>query len=290
MNYAHKSTNLIKILSIVTSSLVTLFLLSACKSAPVEQEYAADNQANLQYVQGAPYVHAVYVNTPAFEHQTKHSRGRFLHVYIEGDGKAFENGRVSVNPTPENPLVLRLMSQDKEPAVYLGRPCYFNPKDDQCSPNIWSRERYSAKVVASMAAALAKFSAAYDGLVIIGHSGGGALAALLAEKVSKVVMIVTMAGNMDTFAWSIHHNYQPLKESLNPADRPPLPNHILQIHYAGADDTVIEADWIQDFADRQHRAEFHRLLDVDHVEGWEEFWPQVLDKLKHYQQFVQPKH
>ncbi|MCG8317128.1 MAG: alpha/beta fold hydrolase [Pseudomonadales bacterium] len=289
MTIAHKNTSKALFIAFIIFISLALFNLHGCKSAPVEQEYAADNQANLQYVKGNPFLHAVYVNTPAFEHQTKHSKGRFLHVYIEGDGKAFEDGKVTLNPTPENPMVLRLMSQDTESAIYLGRPCYFNPKDDQCSPNAWTRERYSAKVVNSMATALQTFSAAYDGVVLIGHSGGGTLAALLAEKARKTVMIVTLAGNLDTFAWSVQHNYQPLKASLNPADRPPLPSHILQIHYAGANDTVIDPDWVQDFADRQHRAEFHRLLDVDHVDGWEEFWPQVLDKLKHYQQFVQPK-
>ncbi len=261
-------------------------ILTACQSLPPEQAFAKTYGANLQYVNGAPYKHAVYVNPPAFAIQTEPQQARYLHVYIEGDANAFVNGKVSVNPTPDNPLLLALMQQDQQPAVYLGRPCYFNPADDQCSPNVWTRHRYSKAVVNSMAAALESFSATYDGLVLIGHSGGGTLAALLAEKVPKTRMIVTLAGNLDTFSWAIEHNYQPLKESLNPNDRPPLPQHIIQIHYAGADDKVIDADWVQAYAEKQHRAEFHRLLAVNHTEGWREFWPQVLDKLKHYEQFT----
>jgi predicted alpha/beta hydrolase family esterase len=261
-------------------------LISGCQSLPPEQAFAKTYQANLQYVNGAPYVHAVYVNPAAFALQTDNDRGNFLHVYIEGDGYAFVNGKVSVNPTPDEPLMLALMQQDQQPAIYLGRPCYFNPKDEQCSPNVWTRQRYSQTVVNSMAAALKTFSDSYNSIVLIGHSGGGALAALLAEQLPETRMLVTLAGNLDTFSWALEHSYQPLKQSLNPSDRPALPKSIIQIHYAGEDDSIIDADWVQAYAEKQHRAEFHRLLDVDHTNGWQAFWPQALDKLQYYQQFA----
>ncbi|MDX1692267.1 MAG: dienelactone hydrolase family protein [Ketobacteraceae bacterium] len=270
--------------------LITLLslTLTACQSLPTEQAFAKAYGANLQYIQGAPYVHAVYVNPAAFRIQTDQGTGNYLHVYIEGDANAFVNGKVSVNPTPDNPLMLALMQKDEQPAIYLGRPCYFNPEDHQCSPDVWTRQRYSKAVVHSMAAALKTFSHAYEGVVLMGHSGGGALAVLLAEKEPKTRMVVTLAGNLDTFSWALEHNYQPLKQSLNPLEQPPLPTRIIQIHYAGADDRVIDADWVQAYAEKQHRAEFQRLLAVSHTEGWQEFWPQVLDKLQRYQQFAAP--
>ncbi|PIE41145.1 MAG: alpha/beta hydrolase [Gammaproteobacteria bacterium] len=263
-----------------------LLALSGCQTTPVEQHYAKQFQANLQFIQGEPYLHASYVNAAAFALQTSHQPGKFLHVYIEGDGKAFVNGKVSANPTPDNPLMLKLMHMDTRPAVYLGRPCYFNAEDTNCSPNVWTRQRYSEKVINSMAHALQHFSNDYDHLVLIGHSGGGTIATLLAEKMSKTSMVVTLAGNLDTFAWAVNHQYQPLKLSLNPSDRPNLSGKIIQIHYAGANDTVINPDWIEAYANKQQRAEFHRLPKVDHINGWEAFWPQVLKKLLDYQQFV----
>ena len=287
MKIANKSNNPYWRLIAVASALVGMLCLSACQSLPPEQAFAKTYGANLQYVSGAPWQHAVYVNPAAFMIQTERQRDKFLHVYIEGDGNAFVNGKVSVNPTPDNPLMLALMQQDQQPAIYLGRPCYFNPQDTQCSPNLWTRQRYSAAVVHSMAAALESFSASYDGIVLIGHSGGGALATLMAEQLPATRMVVTLAGNLDTFSWAIEHNYQPLKDSLNPADRPPLPQHIIQIHYAGAADPVIDPDWIQSYAEKQHRGEFQGLLEVNHTEGWQEFWPQVLDKLERYQQFTE---
>ena len=288
-NYTSHRSALVKLL--LLAGIIGLFC--ACSSAPPEQDYAEDYRANLQYVTGKPYQHAVYVNSAAFAIQTNEQQTDqpepLLHVYIEGDGKAFDQGKVTTNPTPDNPLLLKLMAKDNQPAIYLGRPCYFNPSDDLCSPNVWTRQRYSQQVVTSMAGALQQFSQPYRGIVLIGHSGGGTLAALMAAQVPHTKMLVTLAGNLDTFAWAVEHNYQHLKASLNPTDQPPLPEHIIQVHYAGADDAVIDPDWVQAFAEKQQRAEFHRLLAVNHIDGWEEFWPQVLDKLEHYQQFVESK-
>ena len=68
---------------------------------------------------------------------------------------------------------------------------------------------------------------------MIGYSGGGTLAQLVAEKFTQTRAVVTLAGNLDLAAWVQLHDYTPLGGSLNPAERPPLPGHILQIHYVG---------------------------------------------------------
>jgi hypothetical protein len=48
-----------------------------------------------------------------------------LNIYIEGDGLSWVNKSVvSQNPTPLNPLGLKLMSIDNTPCkIYLARPC-----------------------------------------------------------------------------------------------------------------------------------------------------------------------
>ena len=57
--------------------------------------------------------------------------GEDVTIYIEGDGFAWVSRRQpSTNPTPVNPLALRLAATDPSPAVaYLARPCQYVPLD-----------------------------------------------------------------------------------------------------------------------------------------------------------------
>jgi hypothetical protein len=102
-----------------------------------------------------------------------------LHVYIEGDGRPFlEPTTVAFDPTPRDPLMLRLMALDPAPSVYLGRPCYFGLDHDRgCNPAYWTVRRFAPEVVDSLAAALRSEAArsAARSIELYGHSGGGTL-------------------------------------------------------------------------------------------------------------------
>ena len=58
-------------------------------------------------------------------------------------------------------------------------------------------------------------------VVLIGYSGGGVLAVLIAPQVPGSA-VVTIAANLDVEAWARWHQYTPLSGSLNPATQPPL--------------------------------------------------------------------
>ena len=180
------------------------------------------------------FEHVVYV-------PKRNTVGDSVHVYIEGDGVAWRwRYFIRPDPTPRRALMLNLMGRDKGNAVYVGRPCYFGTVvDDRCHSDYWTFSRFSEKVVSSMAEVIAKQTARYNKVVLIGHSGGGALAMLVAEKLPGVVAVVTVAGNRDTEAWIAHHNYTPLRGSLNPAKRPPLNASVKQLHLVGSEDKVI---------------------------------------------------
>ncbi|PCJ46972.1 MAG: alpha/beta hydrolase [Moraxellaceae bacterium] len=261
-------------------------LTIGCSTQPYEQSVAKTSHTNLQTVTGSPFIHQVYVNQAAFTDQTDNRSKRFLHVYIGGDGRAYVNGKFSINPTPLNPLLLKLMEQDIQPAIYLGRPCYFNPIDSNCHPTWWTDRRYNEQVVTSLLAALSHFSSRYDHIVLIGYSGGGALAMLMAEQLKQTQILVTIAGNLDTFEWTTYHQYTPLMESLNPADRPPLRSNIIQLHYAGKKDDNIKADWIKSVSEKQKQAEYHLIDQADHACCWVDLWPKVLKKIESYQSFI----
>jgi pimeloyl-ACP methyl ester carboxylesterase len=226
------------------------------------------------------------LNGDGFRHVAYHKPGGTgaLHVYLDGDGTPWRNRyTVAIDPTPRRPLMLRLMAYDPHPALYLGRPCYHGQHAEPgCSPLLWTARRYGPEVLDSLAAALVNYLAKnpYPELVFIGHSGGGTLAMLLAERFSRTRAVLTLAANLDIDAWTALHDYTPLTGSLNPADRPPLPAPIAQLHLAGTDDDNVPAALIEPVVRRQPCAEFRALPGHDHFCCWEQEWPQLLRELE----------
>lgn len=252
-------------------------ILTGC-ATPLDhvEQLAAASGFERQVVAGQPFEHLVYI---------KHGDGnrRGLHVYIEGDGTPwFSRHRVAVDPTPRQPLMLKLMRMDPGPAVYLGRPCYFELKK-HCRPVHWTSDRYSAVVVESMAAALVgvrRQPGLRGKVTLIGHSGGGALAMLLAPRIPDTIGVLTVAGNLDLEAWTRLHGYTPLTGSLNPADTAPLPPGIRQLHLVGGNDETVPPRITRSGLARQGNAEVRRFPEQGHQCCWEDIWPSILRLLQ----------
>ncbi len=203
-----------------------------------------------------------------------------LHVYLEGDGLAWLPGsRIASDPTPSYSCLLPLMALDPNPSVYLGRPCYHGlAKAPGCHPELWTQARYGEAVVASMVQALLQLTQGKSCRpVLIGYSGGGALAVLIAQRLAQTVSgVVTLAGNLDLGAWTSLHRYTPLDGSLDPAKLPPLPETIFQIHIAGERDNNIPAFLIRKEASRQPGARFLLLPRHAHACPPNNLWPGIL--------------
>ncbi|MCP1673918.1 pimeloyl-ACP methyl ester carboxylesterase [Natronocella acetinitrilica] len=208
---------------------------------------------------------------------------RPLHVYLTGDGTPWIGGRrIARDPTPRGRLTLELMAQDHAPRILLNRPCYArNPMDQACRSRLWADGRYSETVVSAMDQALDSLAESHGdhGLVLIGYSGGGTLARLLAGRRDDVRAVVTLAANLDHTAWAEHHGYRPLRGSLSAKDQPPLPADILQWHYAGGRDTVVPVDVVAAGIEGDQAAELRVEPDFDHVCCWVERWPAILRQL-----------
>jgi len=206
------------------------------------------------------------------------------HVYIEGDGIPWIRRQViAADPTPTKPLMLQLMAQDDQPALYLGRPCYHKMNNEPaCNPWFWTYGRYSERVVDSMRAALAFLirKHAISSLVLIGHSGGGTLAMLLAERLPEARLVVTLGGNLDIDAWTDQHGYTALKGSLNPARRPPLPPTVYQLHYVGKNDNNVPPEMLAAAIKQQQNARMFVLDDLGHQQGWGKYWAKILQTIR----------
>jgi len=225
-------------------------------------------------VPGEPFDHVVYSNDRQVE-------SGVLHVYIEGDGSPYLDRRtVAADPTSRHPLMLHLMAVDPAAAVYVGRPCYLGLADEPpCTPYDWTIGRFSGRVVASMAAVIGRLASDRGAAVLelYGHSGGGALAVLLAGRLPGVTRVVTLAGNLDVRAWTEYHHYTPLDGSLDPVRDATVPATVRQQHYAGADDDTMPSWIVQEAATRLGAADGAVVLPgVTHTRGWERVWPAIL--------------
>lgn len=214
--------------------------------------------------------------------------GGTLAVYIEGDGQAYrDRRRPADDPTPADPVGLRLAV--REPggqALYLARPGQYLPPEVLAGldPALWTTQRYVPRTVACLSAALDAAKVAYraDRLRLVGYSGGGALAVLLAAGRTDVVELATVAANLDLAAWSELHSLALPPQWQNPTDVAPAVAHIPQTHMAGSDD-VNTPPWLcQRFLTKMGDASRARCLilaGADHYQGLVEAWPDVVAEL-----------
>ncbi len=252
-------------------------LISGC-STPSQRfhETALDYQFQESLIKGTPFLHRIYSNDKVVN--DKHFQT--LHIYLGGDGTPWRQGRwLSDDPTPRNPVTLTMMRADPAPSVLLGRPCYQGLNHSpHCHYKFWTSHRYSKTVVDSLTAAIHSFlrKYPYQELVLIGFSGGGTLALLVASNLKNILAVITVAANLDTESWSRLHGYPPLHHSLNPANSPPLPRSIRQFHFAGTDDDNVPVKIIKGFSDKQTNSRLFTIKNFNHSCCWAEYWNQLI--------------
>lgn len=234
-----------------------------------------------QIVNSKNFRHLVY------RHNIENTSVNSLHVYLEGDGSPWLRPNIiSRDPTGRTPLALELMALDKQPSLYLGRPCYHGfYQDANCSVLLWTHARYAKPVVDSMEDALRQIIKQHhvERLLVIGYSGGGVLAMLLAERVPEIKSVITIAANLDIAAWAALHDYSPLQTSLNPALRIDLYQNLAQLHLAGGQDENVPLRIIESFVNKQ-KPQHVRLQvydEFDHKCCWSDVWQSIVDKLEH---------
>jgi hypothetical protein len=251
-----------------------IILLTAC-GIPATHQVASKHGFEAQYLQTKIFKLASYQNIK--------QPGLPVNIYIEGDGKAWHSRRhLSADPSPISSTVISLATLDPNPnVVYLARPCQFSPDDlnSVCENKYWSLARYSSEIVEAIDSAITQIKqrTKSEQINLIGFSGGGALAILVAANRSDIKSIRTVAGNLDLHAMDKYHKTTPLSESLDPIAVAKKVRHIPQLHFSGKQDKVVPTSIAYNFiqaADLESTKVI--VVDADHKAGWKKQWPQLL--------------
>lgn len=204
-------------------------------------------------------------------------------IYIEGDGSAWESRtRLSDDPTPRDPLVMALAAADPSGnVVYLARPGQFTSLGASvCEERYWSSGSYAETVVAAMDSAVSELEKRCNAreVSLVGYSGGGALAVLVAARRHDVAGLRTVAGNLDHAAVTACHKVSPLADSLNPIDYAAQTALIPQRHFIGSRDSVIPVQVTRAFVERAggSAGRVTVVKGATHREGWRGRWPGFL--------------
>ncbi len=203
-----------------------------------------------------------------------------LHVYIEGDGFAWvSRSRVSKNPTPTDNVTRSLAEYDPSNAavLYLARPCQYVKEDDfrMCNYRFWTSHRLAPEVIVALneAVSQAKSLTNAKNISLIGYSGGGGAAALVAAKRNDVKFLGSVAGLLDHVTWTNMHEVSPLIGSLNPVDSAHLLSKIPQRHVTGSTDDVVPASSQISFCNNIEQSNACITIDgVGHYDQWSRIW------------------
>ncbi|MFZ4538726.1 alpha/beta hydrolase [Propionivibrio sp.] len=209
------------------------------------------------------------------------SRTDSLTIYIEGDGAAWITAyHPPRDPTPFKPTALALAAIDPGDAVaYLGRPCQYldAPALANCSPIWWTTQRFAPEVLTAYGQALdtLKVQTRAVTLRLVGYSGGGVIAALLALRRQDVTSLITVASPLAVGQWTRLQGISPLAGSLDPLLAPgKLPP---ATHWIGSDDEIVPLSVIEQFA-LGKGGQVRPVKGYDHDCCWTRNWSLLLEE------------
>jgi len=118
-------------------------------------------------------------------------------------------------------------------------------------------------------------------VTLIGFSGGGAVATLVASRRTDINNLVTVAGTLDPDVWMGHHKLPRLKGSLNPKAFASRLSALRQTHFIGSDDEImprVVADSYMAALSPHHSARVISVPGYDHQCCWDKNWSNLLAK------------
>lgn len=160
-----------------------------------------------------------------------------IHIYIEGDGYAFDAyGQPTDDPTPRGDFVRDLVAQDNASnVVYVARPCQFII-GEYCKQSDWTNGRFAEKIIDAESGVIKKISGGKK-ITLVGYSGGAMVSGLVIKQNPdlKIEKWITIAGVLDHKKWTEYFGDEPLMDSQNLEKLPDVP----QVHFVGEYDKIV---------------------------------------------------
>ncbi len=203
-----------------------------------------------------------------------------LHVYIEGDGLAWvTRARPSTDPTPTQATTLDLARHDpsQNAVLYLARPCQYvsSQKRNLCEEKYWTSHRLAPEVITASNEAIdtIKQQVGAKHIVLVGYSGGGGVAALVAAQRQDVVFFGSIAGLLNINVMQNYHKVSPLVGSLNPQDSAYTLRYIPQRHMSSPQDAIIPPMVSENFCKALQKPEYCvQAPNMTHDAPWYTVW------------------
>lgn len=205
-------------------------------------------------------------------------------VYIEGDGAPWATPyHPPRDPTPQKPVSLALAAADPaQKVVYLGRPCQFLDAEAlrDCDSAFWIERRFAPEVIAAYDAALTQLKSSLDvqRIRLIGFSGGGVIATLLAARRDDVELLVTVAAPLAVSEWVAWHGASPLTGSLDPAELSENVHLPPSVHFVGGKDRIVPASVVEKFI-HSKGGRMETISSFDHDCCWVRDWVELLERV-----------
>lgn len=213
-----------------------------------------------------------------------------LTVYLEGDGFAYVRpSQPSHDPTPADPVALRLAlahprTDNAVNVAWLARPCQY-VASPRCETAYWTNRRYAPQIVDAVNAAIdqLKDRSHATEVVLVGYSGGGAIATLLAARRHDVKNLVTVAAVLDLAYWTKRDGLAALDGSLDPAAAAQSLEAVPQVHFTGGQDNVVGTDVVRSYLRRLPPGAPARLIEIPtftHSCCWSRDWGELLKNVE----------
>ena len=153
-----------------------------------------------------------------------------------------------------------------------------------CHWRYWSTHRYAEEVIAAVDGVIDHAIARRPTrrpLGLVGYSGGGTVAALIAERRSDVAWLVTIAANLDHAKWTAVPGLTPLAGSLNASDAARRIRSMPKLHLRGGRDENVPKAVLDAFLRRlgpRNSASVDVIAKYTHACCWEKIWPERLHR------------